>query len=396
MKRCILILLLILGKSLLADYNYQYPENAKELLVSVSGAHNDLRQLRIFEYPGAGISVLPEHIGEFYNLRLLALTRGAFRTIPESIYNTKQLRALDFHYANIMNLQNDMQRWKLLVSLQLEYNEMTELPAKFGLLHNLRVLHLKGVRLKEMPESVSKLSKLNFVHISASHEDLIRKISKHLIAINDDSQSAWAHYLVKRNIYIRNEQKTLPPKPKAKYLLTPKSALVENGRLDLSVMNAKLFDKVLNRADTRSLYLGYNQLETLPEALRQYTQLEYLDCSVNEISELPEWMRDLNQLEEVSLASNCLKQFPDQFLTSMKNIESIDLSNNKIERLPSTMDNQISLKSMDLSGNLIKEIPNSFIDRFPQLEQLVLYGNILDSKTLNRLLSDNPEIEILY
>lgn len=393
MKYWLLFLLVIIITRVNAEYDYIFPKDAARFL---EGDLSDSENVRVLEYPGNKLKEISSDLGYLSNLRLLSLRRGAFTQIPDSLYKLKNLRLLDFHYANLLSLEEGIGAWRLMVSIQLEYNEMRQLPEDFGGLYNCRVLHLKGVRLKELPVSITKLQKLNFVHISASHEDLIRSFSNNLISINDDAQSSWAHYLVKRNIYIRNQQGGLPPKPKKKYELPKKSGSSIDGTVDLSLLNSDILQTV-NIEGVARLILAYNQLAEIPKGIERFNQLIALDLSVNEIEMIKNWPANLNGLKHLSLASNCLRDFPSDFFSQMIELENLDLSNNRIStiQLP---DQEIPypLKELDLSGNEISAIPDSFSSYFSGLRLLVMYGNPIETEEIAKLRERLPNLEIKF
>ena len=376
--------------------NFEHPE--KILLVLEHGWMDPMQNYshsKIVESPGRSFNQFPIILEAFSDLELLALPGGLFPTLPAFMYEKKQLRVLDFYYANLIKLEEGFGDWPLMVSLQMEYNEFSTLPESLGNMTNLRVLNLKGVRLKTMPESFHKMRKLNFVHISAAHEDLVQEIAPHLLGILEDDPLVWAHYLVKQNLFVRNGISSSVPKPRDKYKKPVKGTQVVDGRLDLTLLNSSKLSEVLNPLIVNHLYLSYNQLEHLPSALESFIALQYLDLGVNQLTEFPQELQILTSLQEVSISSNLIQEIPSgvQLPDSLK---ILDLSSNQIDAFPSALKTCKSLEKLDLSGNQIHEIKLEDLRDFRDLKELSLFGNPIPLREIQKLRVDFPRISILY
>ena len=53
----------------------------------------------------------------------MALPGGLFPTLPAFMFEKKQLRVLDFYYANLIKLEEGFGDWPLMVSLQMETSD---------------------------------------------------------------------------------------------------------------------------------------------------------------------------------------------------------------------------------------------------------------------------------
>ncbi len=89
----------------------------------------------------------------------------AISTLPESIADLADLRALDLHSNRLSELPSSLGSLANLVTLRLFNNRLGELPDSIGGLHRLRVLVLSRNQLTELPESLIGLQELRELHI---------------------------------------------------------------------------------------------------------------------------------------------------------------------------------------------------------------------------------------
>jgi Leucine-rich repeat (LRR) protein len=145
-----------------------------------------------------------------------------------------------------------------------------------------------------------------------------------------------------------------------------------------------------------SLRLRKSKLKQLPEELRSFKNLVWLDLGKNKLSELPEWIADL-PLQELYLSRNRLTAIPPVVfkLTNLRvlaldqnkisvippeigelvNLEVLDLWDSEIESLPPEMKELVNLKKLDIRNTLIYEREaKPYKDWLPNTEILVSFG----------------------
>lgn len=76
-----------------------------------------------------------------------------------------------------------------------------------------------------------------------------------------------------------------------------------------------------------------NNLETLPEFLKNFTKIIELDISGNKFVNAPDVLCDLINLEILSIGSNTLKELP-QNIGNLTKLRRLDLSNSQIRTIP--------------------------------------------------------------
>ena len=173
---------------------------------------------------------------------------------------------------------------------------------------------------------------------------------------------------------------------------------------------------ILNLSSLNTLYLDYNWIKEIPDAVTGLSALEHLDISNNEIENIPPQFFQLPSLRRLYIDGLELVSPPDfsyvktnlerfdisganfenyDFISSFTNLELLamngcnlemlpDLSamqrlsylyfaDNKIVSLPEYLSN-LPLIRLDISGNFVSNLPQSF-ESLKSLEQLVMTDN---------------------
>ncbi|MCH2232612.1 MAG: hypothetical protein MK078_00060 [Crocinitomicaceae bacterium] len=113
---------------------------------------------------------LPEELGQYQNLTTLCLG-GNFTTIPESIGELENLKAVSFEYCKDLDLNQAigvLANCPNLQYLNLAYMGLSELPANIGDLTNLKNIRLGSNPLATLPDSFYTLSNLTHVRLGSN------------------------------------------------------------------------------------------------------------------------------------------------------------------------------------------------------------------------------------
>ena len=223
-------------------------ENPLEFLevTQNSGSFGQLRE-------GLGIYTLTERQGENFSV---------VSDLPEGI-SEKRFNQLP------INLQKALIRSDTAHTLIFDDYEINQWIPEIELLKNLQYLKIKG-GLTQLPESISKLSKLEMLNLS------MNKIGK---------------------------------------LPASFSQLKNLRHLDLSFTELKQFPaEVLELPELRKLDLGHNPFTEIPPEIAQLKHLIGLDLSGAQIKSLPDSMADMKQLTiSTGQYSDFHRQFPEKF-----------------------------------------------------------------------------------
>lgn len=109
------------------------------------------------------------------------------------------------------------------------------------------------------------------------------------------------------------------------------------------------------------LSLYYYDLEKVPDTLKTFDSLEFLDLSGNKLHTLPEWIDDFENLKYLNLLANKLSSLPNE-IGNLKNLEYLNLSFNNLKNLPETITDLTKLKTLYLWANKIENLTDLIIN----------------------------------
>lgn len=165
------------------------------------------------------------------------------------------------------------------------------------------------------------------------------------------------------------------------------------------------------------LYLGYNNIESLPENVSKMKKLGKIDLIYNKLEKLPAFGKDVNlvqgtfdfnkideiktikatdgkeyfcgmdDVESLSFSHNELTDFPDIFdASSIYIMASVNFSYNKIETV--VTEKGINVNELSLAGNELTEFPGALFEHNSPLTVLNLSGNKINKFTNEHLKGD--------
>jgi len=123
------------------------------------------------------------------------------------------------------------------------------------------------------------------------------------------------------------------------------------------------------------LYLGVNQLTTLPESIGNLSSLEWLNLVSTQLTTLPESIGNLSSLEILNLNSTQLTTLPES-IGNLSSLVRLELGGNQLTTLPESIGNLSSLEVLSLGINQLTTLPES-IGNLSSLERLILSTNQL-------------------
>ena len=112
-------------------------------------------------------------------------------------------------------------------------------------------------------------------------------------------------------------------------------------------------------------------LTSLPESLRQLSQVQHLSINDNKLKTLPD-LRPLSQLRFLFADRNQLTEFP----ALPDSLQHLDLSNNQLTSLPDTIGQLTQLGHLELGSNQLTALPQS-IGQLQDLQTLNAFDNQL-------------------
>ncbi|MDE5124397.1 MAG: leucine-rich repeat domain-containing protein, partial [Trichodesmium sp. St19_bin1] len=114
------------------------------------------------EFPSEDENSSVETISE----KKLDLSNQGLRSIPESVFEDRDLTSLDLSMNQLRTIPKSISQLSNLTELDLSMNQLRTIPKSISQLSNLKELNLSGNQLITIPESISQLSNLTVLDLS--------------------------------------------------------------------------------------------------------------------------------------------------------------------------------------------------------------------------------------
>ncbi|GBB94024.1 hypothetical protein RclHR1_22770003 [Rhizophagus clarus] len=127
----------------------------------------------------------------------------------------------------------------------------------------------------------------------------------------------------------------------------------------------------------KELHLSQNELERVPQSVKQSQMLSTLNLSSNRLQELDhaqlEQLKNVIELTNLQVDNNLLSSLPETFV-KFRCLNILNVSNNSFTEFPPVICSIISLSELDMSFNNITDVPIE-IGNLVNLKRLFLIGN---------------------
>ncbi|KAJ5778527.1 hypothetical protein N7520_001773 [Penicillium odoratum] len=377
-----------------------------------SSAVSSLQKLESLDLRGNALTELPEELGELQNLKILdvgenqlsslpfeALSRVPLSTlnapknklrgtlIPASVDRLEKLQSLNiannsleiFAASETLSLPNlhslfisvnrikrlpCVSSWQSLLVLLADGNKLTELPAGFVDLKNVKTVDFTGNDISRLDEKIGFMEKLSSFRIT---NNPLRE--RKLLSMDTED--------IKLDMRNRCEPDPLDTDDEGsvttQFTLAPETPALENGWklkprgiLDRSYSDLKDLEtdnlKLINVEDVRCLYAQHNELRILPApALSILAQgLIELDLSHNPMdsSEFMSSSLELPKLQTLNVSATTLTTL-ESLLANLRapSLTFLDASNNRLTgSLPNARQTYPELKTFLVSDNKLSQL----------------------------------------
>ena len=240
---------------------------------------------------------------------------------------------------------------KHIISLDLFFWKLKELPESLGSLSKLKYLTLGSENLEKMPKSFGSLKELKWVELSSLPK--FETVPDWILSI---AKKCYAKLYSKVGVNV-NEAIVL-----GLFDLLIGYELYKLGKYQDVQNHSQICAYRLNQNGCVSeLYLSNPKkfkLSIIPEQISNLKSLTTLDLNNNDINKLPDSIGTLKALKYLDLSNNSLKILSNS-IVSLKSLEYLDLSGNNIKELPESFKELKSLKTLRLDNNLIQFVPQT-------------------------------------
>lgn len=216
----------------------------------------------------------------------------------------------------------------LIKSLHCDRITEAELVARVSEFKNLQSCHLSLCDASQLSKKLGELTKLTYLSLQAS------RLTEFPILLAD------ATNLTTLSLG-NNGIETIPDEVRQLKNVT-----------DLSLMQNRLksIPDSLFELPLKYLNLSYNELELIPDAISNMTELESLTLAANRLTKLPGSIGNLSQLDTLSLDYNKLDSLPTEIL-NIQNLQYLSVTSNRFKSLPDGLETfSKSIKTFKIDG----------------------------------------------
>ncbi|XP_076239569.1 leucine-rich repeat-containing protein 40 [Calliopsis andreniformis] len=271
-------------------------------------------------------------------LKKLDLSNNSLTAIDPKIECLTELTTLLLNDNLLEDLPPEIGNLSKLEILNASNNKLEQLPHQFFKLIELRKLYLKHNGLKELDPGIGDLIMLT--HLDLSHNNLLEV----------PPEMGYLVRLISLDIS-HNMLKELPPD------LTSMRALQ---KLDASYNDLEMLPPLGELRKIEILMLQANKLTTFPD-MTGCTLLKVLHLAENNIPEIDmTCLEGIGQLKTLTLGYNKIEDIPEEII-KLVNLENFDLSHNELTKIPSYIGIMPNLKQFLIDGNNIENIRDDII-----------------------------------
>ena len=301
--------------------------------------------------------------------KALDLDNRKIEFLPDTIYDFKGIEILLFSENNLRSLSPKVGQFKNLTLLDLSYNQLSTLPAEIGQLGKLTYLDLRGNELKTLPAEIGQMGHLTYINYDTYKEvQLEENLSSLDLSYNQLSDlptEIFRHGNLSR-LYLRENQLTTLPAgidsleslttldlSKNRLTTLPEGigGLERLTTLDLSKNRLTTLPEGIGGLERlTTLDLRVNQLTTLPEGIGGLKSLTTLDLVGNQLTTLPEGIGGLKSLTTLDLRANQLTTLPEG-IGGLESLRKLELLGNKFSEEEKARIRKLVPESCDVKFN---------------------------------------------
>lgn len=276
----------------------------------------------------------------------------------------------------------------------------------------------------ELLETLDKSNIIGAFQLSENITNLSNDILSHLFAISlffpDDFVTEQSRHIVENNLATSHDLYALSYNFDLEYHLDNESRLSDFlnelhlefdlnssivGNIALRLLNTGWMfclskktapaDQLQDWVQNRELSLDNLDIEEVPAAVGQLTNLDFLFLELNQLSDLPSEISNLKYLKRLYLNDNFFSEFPE-CICHLEYLRELRLEHNKIEKITPLISLMSNLEVLHLSYNRLTTLPPE-IGQLKKLRRIWLVGNQFsgaEKVKIKKMFSPSTMIEI--
>ncbi|MFM2482065.1 leucine-rich repeat domain-containing protein [Celerinatantimonas sp. YJH-8] len=290
----------------------------------------------------------------FPNLEKLELDNNQISELPSEIKQLVHLTVLNISANQLTTLSPDIGKLTQLTGLDMSGNQFTQLPPEIGRLTKLTRLDMDHNQLTQLPPEIGQLTKLTKLDMSGN------QLTQLPPEIGQLTRLTWLDL-------DHNQLTQLPPEIGQLTWLT---------WLDLDHNQLTQLPPEIGQL-TKLTWLNFssNQLTGLPPEISQLTQLTALGISGNQFTQLPPEISQLTQLTALGISGNQFTQLSPE-IGQLTRLTQLNISDNQLTQLPPEIGQLTKLTDLYMKDNQLTQLPPE-IGQLTQLTKLDISGNQL-------------------
>ncbi|WVQ75607.1 hypothetical protein IAR50_005235 [Cryptococcus sp. DSM 104548] len=269
-----------------------------------------------------------------------SVTRFTLAPSPNMAIVTYMLMNLDLSHGKISTLADEaFSGLTNLVTLNLNFNQFTRLPATLDRLTNLEVFSCTDNMLNALPVGFGKLQKLKILNL---HNNNLKRLPDDLWGC-----SSLEVFNASSNLIEAFEAPPSDMDFRAGRGSTTSQGSGKGRRKDAIPPLGK---------SIRKLFLADNRLnDDVFHGISLLPFLRVINLSFNDIYEVPAFtLSKCEKLEALYLSGNKLTSLPAEDLEKLQNLKILHLNGNKLQTLPSELGAIKALQHLDVGSNVLK------------------------------------------
>ncbi|MCU0433096.1 MAG: leucine-rich repeat domain-containing protein [Bacteroidia bacterium] len=172
-------------------------------------------------------------------------------------------------------------------------------------------------------------------------------------------------------------------------------ALLDSLTLDTMPAFTSLAEALKQPDKVVKLVLRKQKLDSFPQAIFQFKNLQYLDLSRNNIHEIPDSIGTLKNLQVLQLSRNKIEYIP-RTIGDLSQLRILNINQNELYVIPPQIGKLKKLEVLDLWSNNITVFPDELKDISGNLKVLDLRTILINRETQDRVKAMLPHTKVYF